>query len=371
MEIIPVTTDRDVETFLRLPWRIYHDDPYWVPPLLSEQRQLLTGRHPFFEKSQMRLFLASKGNEAVGRIAAIIDHQFLESHQDPLGFFGFFECLHDTAAAERLLGVAGQFLKGEGMRGMRGPVNPSMHAPCGLLVEGFASPPSFLTPYNPAFYQDLLEMAGCRKAKDLLAYTLQIWTDPPPKVLRAAEEARRRGIRIRPVDVKRLGKDIQIVRELYNMAWEKNWGFTPMSHAEAEWMAKNLKPLIIPSLALIAEAEGSPVGFLMLLPDYNQALRHLNGRLGPLGLLKFLWYRRRIRDVRLLLLGMRPEYRGKGVDAFLFLTAFQSLREKGFTKAEISWILEDNWVVLRMAERLGGTLYKRYRIYELPLSDDR
>jgi GNAT superfamily N-acetyltransferase len=140
-----------------------------------------------------------------------------------------------------------------------------------------------------------------------------------------------------------------------------------MSYAEAQWMAKHLKPLIVPRLTLIAEAEGSPVGFLMLLPDYNQALRHLNGRLGLVGLLKFFWYRRRIRDVRLLLLGIRPAYRGKGVDAFLFLTAFQHLREKGLTRAEISWILEDNWVVLRMTERLGGTLYKRYRIYELPL----
>ena len=367
MEIIPVTTDRDLQTFLRLPWRIYQGDPHWVPPLLFEQRQLLTGHHPFFDKSQIRLFLARKANEVAGRIAAILDHQFLESRQEPFGFFGFFESLDDAIATERLLGAAGQFLKEKGMRGMRGPVNPSMHAPCGLLVEGFASAPSFLMPYNPPSYQALLETAGCRKAKDLLAYTLEIWTDPPPKVLRAAEEARRREIRIRQVDLKRLGKDIQIFRELYNAAWEKNWGFTPMSHAEAQWMAKNLKPLIIPSLALIAEAGESPVGFLMLLPDYNQVLLHLNGRLGPLGLLKFLWYRRRIRDVRLLLLGMKPEYRGKGVDALLFLTAFQSLREKGFTRAEISWILEDNWVVLRMTERLGGTLYKRYRIYELLL----
>lgn len=367
MEIAPVTTDRDLQTFLHLPWRIYQGDPHWVPPLLFEQRQLLTGQHPFFEKSQIHLFLARKSGEAVGRIAAILDDQFLQSHQEPLGFFGFFECLDDPTVSEGLLGAAGQFLKGMGMRAMRGPVNPSMHAPCGLLVEGFTSAPTFLMPYNPPSYRDLLERAGCQKAKDLLAYTLQIWTEPPPKVLRAAEEARRREIRVRPVNVKRLGEEIQTFRELYNAAWERNWGFTPMSRGEAQWMAKHLKPLIVPGLTLVAEAGESPIGFLMLLPDYNQVLRHLNGRLGPLGLLKFLWYRRGIRDVRLLLLGIKPEYRGKGVESLLFLTAFQHLREKGFTTAELSWILEDNWVVLRMSERLGGTPYKRYRIYELPL----
>ncbi|MFQ5989662.1 MAG: GNAT family N-acetyltransferase [Candidatus Methylomirabilales bacterium] len=367
MEVIPVTTPRDFQTFLHLPWRIYRGNPHWVPPLLFEQRQLLTGKHPFFEKSQIRLFLARKGGEAVGRIAAILDHKFLESQQEPCGFFGFFECLNDGAVTEGLFGAVAEFLKGKGMQAIRGPVNPSMHAPCGLLIEGFDTPPTFLMPYNPTTYQDLLEGAGCRKAKDLLAYTLQIWTEPPPKVLRAGEEARRRGIQVRPVVLKRLGAEIQIFRELYNAAWERNWGFTPMTQAEARWMAKQLKPLIVPSLTLIAEAERMPIGFLMLLPDYNQALKHLNGRLGPLGLLKFVWYRRRIRDVRLLLLGIQPEYRGKGVDALLFLTAFQALRERGFTRAEISWILEDNWVVLRMSERLGGTLYKRYRIYELPL----
>lgn len=367
VEVFPVTTDRDLHAFLHLPWRIYQDDPHWVPPLLFEQRQLLTGQHPFFEKAEIQLFLARQGDEVIGRIAAILDHHFLEFHQEPVGFFGFFECLNDGTIAEGLLGATQEFLRGKGMRAIRGPVNPSMHNPCGLLIDGFESPPVFLMPYNPSTYQDLLERAGCRKAKDLLAYTLRIWPEPPPKVLRSAEEARRRGIRVRPLVLKRLGEEIHIIRELYNAAWHRNWGFTPMTQAEAQWMAKNLKPLILPSLTLIAESEGNPVGFVMLLPDYNQALRHLNGRLGPLGLLKFIWYRRQIRDVRLLLLGIKPEYRGKGVDSLLNLTAFHALKKEGFIHAEMSWMLEDNWIVLRIAERFGGTLYKRYRIYELPL----
>jgi GNAT superfamily N-acetyltransferase len=367
VDVHPVISDQDLDFFLRLPWRIYRGDPHWVPPLLVEQRQLLTGQHPFFEKAEIRLFLAREGNEVVGRIAAILDRHFLELHQDPVGFFGFFECLGDAGNAAGLLAAAQEFLRGKGMRAIRGPVNPSMHHPCGLLVEGFDSPPTFLMPYNPPRYQALLEAAGCQKVKDLLAYTLRIWTEAPRKVLRSAEEARRKGIVVRPVDVKRLEEEAQIIREIYNTAWQRNWGFTPMTQAEAQWMAKHLKPLILPSLSLIAEAEGSPVGFLMLLPDYNQALRHLNGRLGLLGLLKFLWYRRRIRDVRLLLLGVRPEYRAKGVDSLLHLTAFQALKKQGFIQAEISWVLEDNWIVMRMAEQLGGALYKRYRIYELPV----
>ena len=367
MEIIPVTTDQDLETFLHLPWRIYQGYPHWVPPLLFEQRQLLTGRHPFFEKAESRLFLARRGKETVGRIAAILDRHFLETHQEAVGFFGFFECLDDREITKGLFGAVGEFLRGKGMRAIRGPVNPSMHAPCGLLIEGFDCPPAFLMPYNPPGYQDLLEYAGCRKAKDLLAYILRIWTEDPPMVLRTAEEARRRGIHVRPVNMKRLGDEIQIFRELYNAAWQRNWGFTPMSRSEAQWMAKQLKPLILPSLTLIAEADGSPIGFLMLLPDYNQALRHLNGRMGPLGLLKFIWYRRRIRDARLLLLGIKPEYRSKGIDALLFQIAARALIKHGFIMAEISWVLEDNWTVLRMTKRLGGTPYKRYRIYELPI----
>lgn len=367
MEVFPVTSDRDLHAFLRLPWRIYQDDPHWVPPLLFEQRQLLTRQHPFFDNADIRLFLAREGEDIVGRIAAILDGHFLETHQESIGFFGFFECQGDGSITEGLFGAVQSFLREKGMRAMRGPVNPSMHAPCGLLIEGFDSPPTFLMAYNPARYQDLLEGVGCQKAKDLLAYTLRIWDEPPPKILRSAESARRRGIQVRPVNLRELAKEVLIIRELYNIAWERNWGFTPMTEAEVQWMAKHLKPLIVPSLTLIAEAEGNPIGFLMLLPDYNQALRHLDGRLGPVRLLKFLWYRRRIRDARLMLLGMRPEYRGKGVDSLLHLTAWHALRKGGFIRAEISWVLEDNRIVMRMAEQLRGTVYKRYRMYELPV----
>jgi GNAT superfamily N-acetyltransferase len=367
VEVLPVTTDRDLQLFLHLPWRIYRGDPHWVPPLLLEQRQLLTGQHPFFEKAEIRLFLARESDQVVGRIAAILDRHFLEFHHDPVGFFGFFECLGDGGITAGLLAAAQEFLRGKGMRAIRGPVNPSMHNPCGLLVEGFDSPPAFLMPYNPPRYQALLEAAGCRKAKDLLAYRIEIPAAIPPKVIRSATGAEQKGIRIRPINLKRLREDVGIFRELYNTAWQHNWGFTPMTPAEVEWMAKHLKPLLVPSLALIAETEGRPVGFLMLLPDYNQALRHLNGRLGLLGLLKFLWYRRRIRDARLLLLGVTPEYRGKGVDALLYSVAYHDLKRRGFIHAEISWVLEDNWIVLRLVERWGGIPYKRYRIYELPL----
>jgi GNAT superfamily N-acetyltransferase len=367
VEITPVTSDRDLHVFLRLPWRIYRGDPRWVPPLLFEQRQLLTGRHPFFEKAEMRLFLARDGGKVVGRIAAILDHHFLESHRDPVGFFGFFECAADGGTTEGLLGAVRAFLGSKGLRVVRGPVNPSMHHPCGLLIEGFEFAPAFLMPYNPPAYQHLLEGAGCRKAKDLLAYRLEIPAVPPHKVARSAAAADEKDIRVRPINMQRLSEEVEIFRELYNAAWQHNWGFTPMTSAEVQWMARHMKPLLVPALTLIAETQGQPIGFIMLLPDYNQVLRHLNGRLGPLGLLKFFWYRRRIRDARLILLGVRPDYRGKGVDALLYRVAHHGLREGGFIHAEISWVLEDNWIVLRISERWGGVPHKRYRIYELPV----
>jgi len=315
----------------------------------------------------MRLFLARDGDQVVGRVAAILDHHFLDVHQEPVGFFGFFECAADGGVTERLLGAVRAFLGDKGMRAIRGPVNPSMHHPCGLLVEGFEFPPAFLMPYNPPAYRGLLEGAGCQKAKDLLAYRVVIPAVPPPKVARLAPEAEQKGIRVRPINMKRLGEEVEIFRDLYNTAWHHNWGFTPMTPAEAQWMARHLKSLFVPSLTLIAETQGQPIGFLMLLPDYNQVLRHLNGRLGPVGLLKFLWYRRRIRDARLILLGVRPEHRARGADALLTLVALQALKKEGFIHAEISWMLEDNRVVIRLAERFGGIPYKRYRIYELPV----
>ncbi len=222
MEVHPVTTGRDLHTFLHLPWRVYQGNPHWIPPLLFEQRQLLTGKHPFFEKAEIRLFLARQGRQVLGRIAAILDGHFLESHQDPIGFFGFFECLDDGAVTRSLLEAVQGLLRAKGMQALRGPVNPSMHHPCGLLIDGFDSAPAFLMPYNPPRYQDLLEGAGCHKAMDLLAYILELSDEPPPKILRPAEEARRRGIQVRPIDPRRLREEVQVFREIYNAAWHMN-----------------------------------------------------------------------------------------------------------------------------------------------------
>jgi len=253
---------------------------------------------------------------------------------------------------------------------MRGPINPSTNDECGFLLEGFDAPPMIMMTYTPRYYLEYMEQCGLEKSRDLYAY-LSIIGDVSAggrlERLAAGVKARVPGLTVRPANMKDFNRELAIVKEIYNSAWSHNWGFVPMTDEEISSMAKRLKPLIVPELLIMAEVNGEPAAFYMAVPDYNQVLRRVNGRLGPVGLLKFLWYSRKITAVRVLTMGVKEEYRKKGIEGVLYLEGLNAISKRGYERAELSWILEDNLLMRRACENMGGKLYKKYRIYEKKL----
>ncbi len=371
----PVRGSRNLDRFIRLPWKIYADDPAWVPPLLVEQRKLLDrDRHPFHAHADVEYFLAWRGPEVVGRIAAIINHRYNEFHGSEIGHFGFFECIDDDVVARTLLDTAERWLRERGMARIEGPFNFSTndesHSP-GIQLDGFEHPPFLLMGHGRPYYQSLVEGAGYEKVKDLLAYMLHS-NDPPERLVRGVERMERGipGLTIRHVDMKRLDEEVAIIQDIYNSAWEKNWGFVPLTEEEIDHLADELKPILEPRVCFLAFMDDEPAGFSVMLPDYNQVLRHLDGRLFPFGIFKLLWYRRTIDQARVFTLGIKPAYRGIGLDAILYLKSFRDGAEVGIQRGECSWILEDNWPMRRGMEKMEGEVYKTYRVYGKPLRGD-
>jgi GNAT superfamily N-acetyltransferase len=246
-------------------------------------------------------------------------------------------------------------------------MNFSTNEECGFLIDGFDLSPMLMTPYNPPYYSDLMEKYGMEKIKDLYAYIYDVQETPPEKVVRVGAIAERRGIRVRPIDKKRFNEEMMVFREVYSSAWEKNWGFIPLTDDELHYLAERLRQIVVPELTLIAEDRGEPVGFLGLVPDFNSVLRHMHGRLTPFTVMKALYYSRKITGLRLLLLGIKREYRNKGVDALLIREAFKGIKKGGYQRVEFSWILEDNIPIQRIIEMADGRLYKKYRLYEKSL----
>jgi GNAT superfamily N-acetyltransferase len=356
-----------LQRFIRLPWRIYAGDPAWVPPLLSDVRKLLDRSHPFHEHADAEYFLALEDGEAVGRVAAIVNHRYNEFHGVRTGFIGLFESIDDEAVAGALLDAAEDWLRERGMTEAIGPFNLStndeLYSP-GILLDGFDRQVVLLTAHNPPYYARLFEAAGWTKSKDLLAYWLED-EKPPERLVRAMDrlEGAIDGLVIRELDLKQLDREVERIKEVYNSAWQRNWGFTPLTESEIQHLAKSLKPIVDARFALLAEVHGEPIGFALALPDFNQALKHVNGRLLPFGILKLLWHRRKIDRLRVFTLGLKPEYQRKGIDALLYLRIYQNGMPAGYFKAEASWILEDNWGMRRGLERMGGYVYKTYRVY--------
>jgi GNAT superfamily N-acetyltransferase len=377
--IVPVTTEEQRRAFARFPWRLYRSDPYWVPPIFTDRLTLLDpAKHPFHEHAEVQLFLALRGEEIVGTISAHINRLHNEVHEDKVGFFGFFEVIDDDAVAGALFDAAAAWLRERGMEAIRGPENFSQNEECGLLVDGFDLPPVIMMTYNPRYYQGLLERAGFEKAQDLYAWDIltNIFDYDvqklPAKFIRVADEARQReNLVVRKMDMKRFDSEVEIAKHVYNLAWEKNWGFVPMTEHEFDHLAKDLKMIIDPDLVFLAEIDGKPVGISLGIPDVNQALLKVRAQPNtwslPLTLVKFLWHRRAINVLRLMIMGVVPEYRALGIDALFYVETARSAFRKGYQRCEMSWILESNDMMNRIIERLGGTIYKTYRIYEKPL----
>jgi len=367
MLIEQVSDKKGLDLFIRFPWKVYQGNPNWVPPLISEMKFILGDKNPFFHHADAAYFLARKDGDVVGRIAAIMDRNHINIHKEQAGFFGFFECLPDVAIAQGLLNAAAAWLRERDIEIMRGPMNPSVNDECGFLLEGFDSPPMIMMTYTPPYYLEYMERCGLTKSKDLFAY-ISIIKDVSAggrlEKLASGVRARVPGLTVRPANMKQFHRELETVKDIYNSAWSHNWGYVPMTNEEIEAMAKRLKPLIVPELLIMAEVNGSPAAFFMAVPDYNQVLCKINGRMGPVGIIKFLWYSRTIRDIRVLTLGVKEEYRKRGIEGLLYLESFKAAMKKGYERAEMSWILEDNVLMQRGCELMGGKLYKKYRIYE-------
>lgn len=360
--------------FVRFPFARYAGDPGWVPPLIEERLDFLNPRkNPFFEHAEVALFLARRGGAVVGTISAAVDENYAAFHGERMGTFGFFETTDEPAVAARLLAAAEGFARAHGATVMRGPMSFSTNHEIGLLVEGFDTPPMVMMTYNPQSYAALIEGHGYTKAMDLFAYLADLgerWTNAERGIVRVAEKAARKaGIRVRPADIRHFDQEVQRVKQIYQHAWVHNWGFVPLTEREADHLAASLKPVIDPDLVLIAETlDGTPVGMSIALPDLHQALRWSGGgSMFPLGLLKFLWHKRRVNQFRLWGMGVTEEYRGQGIDAIFYVETTRAALAKGYTRAEGSWVLETNTMMNRILRHLGMQRYKTYRIYEKAL----
>jgi ribosomal protein S18 acetylase RimI-like enzyme len=369
VRVDPVSSSSDLKEFVELAYRIYAGDPSWPPPLRSDVRWMLNEtKNPFWKHAKRRLFLARRDGKVVGRIAAIVDDEHNRVHAEKTGFFGFFECANDVEASRALFAAAEGAVREllPGCDRLRGPANPSLNDEVGAFVPGESDPglPFLMMTYNPAYYLDLFADAGYAKEKDLVAILAPVGDVSFRRLARLSEAVRKRekGLVVRTIRMDRFDEDLAIVKSIYNAAWEKNWGFVPMTSDEIDAMAKKLKPIIHPPYILFVEIDGKPVGFSLALPDFNQVLVKMGGSLFPFGWLKFLTEKKKIDRVRVMALGVVPEYRRRGIDAILY---YESAREGiriGHKWAEFSWMLEDNLDILKPLEIFGGRIYRRYRI---------
>ena len=368
--ISPVRNEKDRMRFIKFQWKVYKNDPYWVPPLLMDRKKILdTKKNPFYQHAQIEMFLAEKDGELVGRIAAIKNDLHNSTHNDKVGFFGFFESMNDQAVANSLFDAAKGWLKSKGCDIMRGPANPSTNDEIGMLLEGFDDEPRLLMTYNPKYYLDLCDNYGLKKTKDLNAWKLDsdkvLSSD---KLRRVAEIAKQRsGLKITHLDMKQFDKELEKVKFVYNKAWAPNWGFVPMTNDELDAMAKDLKPLVEPKLVLFGEIDNKLVGFALVMLDYNQVFKSMNGRLFPFGWLKLFTQKKKITWSRIITLGLIPEYQKRGLDAVFYWEIVNRARELGIMLGEASWILEDNDMMNRGAVTMKGECYKKYRMYDISI----
>lgn len=368
LSVTPVAGRGELREFVLLPFRLYQGVEQWVPPLISERtRHLDRKKNPFFEHAEAEYFLARRGDRVVGRISAQVDRRFNQVQENDWGMFGFFECEDDAEVAGALLDTARAWLRERGRDHMIGPLDFSTNHECGLLVEGYELRPQILENWHHPYYAELLEGAGLTKAMDLYKWSLHVSgrENVHPGIFELADRLEPdHGIKIRGMRKRNLAAEINRFMEIYNAAWERNWGFVPLTEAEIEHYAFELKPILDENWAMVAEtADGETAGVALTLPDYNQVLKKLGGRLLPFGWLRALRERKNVDAVRVFALGVRPEFQHTGVAAGLYARHFEMAAKTPQTGGEMGWILEVNKPMNKAMEGMGGKIVKRYRIY--------
>jgi hypothetical protein len=369
VNVIPVRTAAELNRFIRLPSRLYAADPHFIAPLETERRDALTRKNPYFEHAEAQLFLAMRDGRDVGRISAQVDRLV---QQPDIGHFGLVAAQDDAEVFAALFASAETWLRAQGKSRVQGPFNLSVNEETGLLIDGFETPPVIFMPHDPRYAAGHVERQGYSKAKDLIAYLYDL-EEFPPSARKLIARHRPHGMTVRHLDFKRYAAEFDTIREIFNDAWSQNWGFVPFTEAEFKHLAKGLKPFLDPQLGAIVEVNGQPVGFGILLPNLNEAIRDFNGRLLPFNWLKLLWrLKRNMRTSRVPLMGVRRSYTGglaAGLVPFLLIDSMRTrARARGFKEVELSWILEDNKPMRRIIESLGAMAYKTYRVYEKQLT---
>jgi GNAT superfamily N-acetyltransferase len=374
VSIRPVRTRRGLKRFVKVPFRLHREDPQWVPPLIFDRMQFLNRKkNPYFEHAEAEYFIAERDGEPVGRITAQVDERWDEYQGGRDGMFGFFESVEDPEVARALLDAAEDWLRARGRERVLGPMEFTTNDELGILVQGFDVRPMILQPWHPPFYRELIEGFGYGKAMDLLMWHLELGQlkegdQFDPSIHAAAEKALRdEGVMIRNMRKREMANEVRRFMDVYNEAWGENWGFVPITDAEVEFQAKNLKQVLDEEWAFMAEKDGEVIGAALTLPDINQVTAKMNGRLLPLGWLKFLRGKGKIDRVRVFALGVKHDYRHTGVAAGLYLKHLENASPDGVPAAETGWILETNGPMNRAMEGMGGEIVKRYRIYEKQL----
>jgi GNAT superfamily N-acetyltransferase len=365
MEVVPVESPADLRRFIQVPYDRYRGNPYWVAPLPSDELVRLTpGKNPYFEHAEAGYFLARDGGKIVGRVSASVDRNYDSFQGEKQATFGFFEATSPEATAA-LIAAADTWARSKGAEVLRGPMSFTTNDECGLLIEGFDLRPVLLMPYNPPEYAVWLSGAGLAKAKDLYSFRCPVPQVLPPAYARIASRAHLQpGLTTRPIDMRRFDEELEHVKVIYNSAWEKNWGFVPMTDHEIDHMASQLKPVVKAELIRFAEIDGKVVAFALCVPDANIALQKVGGRLFPFGIFKLLWALPRIREFRVMALGLGPGLRRKGIGPLLIAEMAGITKRLGYTSCDIGWILEENEAVHDMSRVMGGVRSSVYRIYE-------
>ena len=364
-----VTSRRHLKQFVELPYTHYVGNQQWVPPLRRDEYRRLTPVHnPFLRHADLALWIAESDGRAIGRIAAIDDRLHNEKHHEHAVFFGFFEA-DSEATTRQLVAAVDEWARKRGATVLRGPANPSLNESAGLLVDAFDLPPSILMPYNPPEYARFLEACGFSKSKDLFAWTMDLSLPLGARIVRVATRLRKRhDLVVRPVDLAQFDRDLAHLQTIYREAWQDNWGFVAPTDEEIKQLAADLKPIIDPEMAIFAELNGRPVGCAIAIPDMNQVLKRMNGRLLPFGIWHFLRRASIVDRVRVILAGVLPEMRQIGLWPLLIADLFERGVRRGYRSGELSWTLEDNDDVNAGIQAAGGVHQKTYRLYERPVT---